>query len=91
MKRNPQKAHEMVELRRQGLSYRQIGDRFDCSASAVWQAIARSSRWKGYVGHIDDSYRIWIENEAIRTRTNPETVAKALIVDAIEDARNANR
>lgn len=86
-----QRAHDMIALRRQGLSYREIGDRFDCSASAVWQAIARSSRWKGYVGEIDDSYRIWIENEAVRTRTDPETVAKALIVDAIEEARSADR
>lgn len=83
-----QKAHDMIAMRRAGHSFRAIGAAFGCTGSAVYQAIRRASTWNGFVGEIDDSYRIWIENEAVKTRTNPATVAKALLIDAIEDARN---
>lgn len=86
-----EKAARMIELRRLGWSYRMIGKELNCTGSAVCQMIARATKWKGYIGEIDDSYRIWIENEAARTKTDAATVAKALLIDAIEDARDARR
>ena len=84
--RHGSKSPHIVELFREGHGTREIARRAGCSHVNVIRVLRKYTRWSGRIEVLPDEARNWIAAEAERARTTPEIMARALLVDAINEA-----
>lgn len=77
---------QIIELHGQGLSVKAIAHAVGCSAPNVVRCLQRHTRWDCVVAGLPKELEDWLLAEARRSRASPAIVARAMLVDAINEA-----
>lgn len=77
---------QILELHGQGLSVKAIARAVGCSSPNVVTCLQRHTRWNGNVAGLPPRLEDWLLAEARRSRASPAIVARAMLVDAINEA-----
>lgn len=91
MRRKQTNAAEVLELWQSGVSMREIGRRMGCSGPNIYQIIRRRYGWTGRLEPLPAEHHQWLEAEARASNVPVNFLVRALLVDAIEEARDSQR
>lgn len=85
------KSPQIIALHKNGVAARDIAREVGCSHQNVIRVLRHYTRWSGRVEALPDAMRQWLIAEAERSRVTPEVMARALLVDAINEAMEKSR
>lgn len=77
---------EIVRLWKQNYSLTQIAQMVGCTKPNVVHAIARSQIWNSRVDRLPEEHHDWLVKAASKINAPPAAMARALLIDAIEEA-----
>lgn len=80
------KTPEIIRLWKQGLTKTEIAQVTGCTKANVTQTIRRHLSWDNRVEMLAEEHHNWLVAQARKTYTAPAVMARALLVDAIEEA-----
>lgn len=80
------KTPEIIDRWKQNQSLREIATAVGCTKANVIGAIRRHMVWNNRVECLPPDYHDWLIREASKTHTSPAVYARALLIDAINDA-----
>lgn len=88
---------EIIRLAKEGVDRREIARRVGCAPPNVYKTLVRYGvilparplpAVVTKISLLSDEYRIWLKEEAKRMRVNWRDLARALLVDAINEVRD---
>lgn len=81
------KVPAILRLWQRGVPKREIAEQVGCTVQNVCNAVRKHGYgWAGYVAPIPERLQAWISREAKRAGVASHVMARALLIDAIEDA-----
>lgn len=85
------KTPEIIDLWKQNKSLREIATAVGCTKANVIGAIRRHMIWNNRVECLPPDYHDWLLRAASKTNTSPSVMARALLIDAIEEAMETEK
>ena len=80
------KTPEIIRLWKLNLSKTDIARLVGCTKANVTQTIRRHLAWDNRVEGLSETHHEWLVKQASRNYTPPAVMARALLIDAIEEA-----
>lgn len=80
------RAERILELYMAGLNCAEIARRVGCSRVNAFNVVRYYVKWNHRVAPLPDAQREWMLREAEKIGAKPEVMARALLVDAINEA-----
>lgn len=85
------KAPRILELWAEGKSLREIASEVGCTKANVVATVRRHRLWNNRVDNLPDEYHDWLIRKASMAQTPASVFARALLIDAINDAMESGQ
>lgn len=85
------KTPEIIRLWKENVPKTEIARITGCTKANVTQTIRRHLAWDNRVEMLTEEHHNWLVAQARKTYTNPAVMARALLVDAIEEAMSKEK